>query len=82
MDYEDLAQAWMDETLARMGAVDDSGTFQEDQVEQVKSNASGADTDQSKNSSDAESSSVEISTDGDRSLLNSLRFSIGKCRSD
>ena len=69
VDYEDLAQVWMDETLARMGAVDDSGTFQEDQVELVKSNASGAVTDQSKNSSDAESSSVEISTDGDRSLL-------------
>ena len=69
VDYEDLAQAWMDDTLARMGAVDDSGTFQEDQVEQVKLNASGADINQSKNSSDAESSSVEISTDGDRSLL-------------
>jgi sulfite reductase alpha subunit-like flavoprotein len=36
----------------------------------VKSNASGAVTDQSKNSSDAESSSVEISTDGDRSQEN------------
>ena len=67
VDYEDPAKSWMDETLARMGAVDDSGVFQEDQVQQVKDNASGAVPTQT--SSTAEPSNIEISTDGDRSLV-------------
>ena len=41
VDYEAPAKLWIDETLARMGAVDDSGIFQERLVEDVKSNASG-----------------------------------------
>ncbi|MCP2502539.1 MAG: flavodoxin domain-containing protein [Candidatus Thalassarchaeaceae archaeon] len=68
VDYEDLAKSWMDETLALMGAVDDSGVFQLDQVEQVKANASDSSSKVVSND-DIESTSVEISTDGDRSLL-------------
>ena len=68
VDYEDLAKSWMDETLALMGAVDDSGVFQQDQVEQVKANASDSSSKEVSND-DIESTSVEISTDGDRSLL-------------
>ena len=68
VDYEDLAKSWMDETLALMGAVDDSGVFQPDQVEQVKANASDSSSKEVSND-DIESTSVEISTDGDRSLL-------------
>ncbi len=68
VDYEDLAKSWMEETLPRMGAVDDSGTFQEDQVDQVKANASGSSS-TATSSNVVETSSVEISTDGDRSLL-------------
>ena len=67
VDYEDQAKIWMDETLARMGAVDDSGIFQEDQVQLIKDNLSGSAPIQ--NSAEVESSSVEISTDGDRSLV-------------
>jgi flavodoxin/succinate dehydrogenase/fumarate reductase-like Fe-S protein len=68
VDYEDLAKSWMDETLALMGAVDDSGVFQQNQVEQVKANASDSSSKEVSND-DIESTSVEISTDGDRSLL-------------
>jgi flavodoxin/succinate dehydrogenase/fumarate reductase-like Fe-S protein len=68
VDYEDIAKSWMDETLALMGAVDDSGVFQHDQVEQVKANASDSSPKDVSNV-DIESTSVEISTDGDRSLL-------------
>ena len=68
VDYEDLAKSWMDETLALMGAVDDSGVFQQNQVEQVKANASDSSPKDVSNV-DIESTSVEISTDGDRSLL-------------
>ena len=68
VDYEDIAKSWMDETLALMGAVDDSGVFQQDLVEQVKANASDSSSKEVSND-DIESTSVEISTDGDRSLL-------------
>ena len=68
VDYEDIAKSWMDETLALMGAVDDSGVFQQNQVEQVKANASDSSSKEVSND-DIESTSVEISTDGDRSLL-------------
>ena len=68
VDYEDLAKSWMDETLALMGAVDDSGVFQQNQVEQVKANASDSSSKEVSND-DIESTSVEISTDDDRSLL-------------
>ena len=68
VDYEDLAKSWMDETLALMGAVDDSGVFQQDQVELVKANASDSSSKEVSNDN-IESTSVEISTDGDRSLL-------------
>ena len=63
-----LLKSWMDETLALMGAVDDSGVFQQDQVELVKANASDSSSKEVSND-DIESTSVEISTDGDRSLL-------------
>ena len=66
VDYETPAKEWMDETLARMGAVDDSGIFQESLVEEVKNNASG--TAVSKVESESSESSIEISSDGDRSM--------------
>ena len=66
VDYETPAKEWMDETLARMGAVDDSGMFQESLVEEVKNNASG--TAVSKVESESSESSIEISSDGDRSM--------------
>ena len=66
VDYETPAKEWMDETLARMGAVDDSGVFQESLVEEVKNNASG--TAVSKVESESSESSIEISSDGDRSM--------------
>ena len=66
VDYETPAKQWMDETLARMGAVDDSGIFQESLVEEVKNNASG--TAVSKVESESSESTIEISSDGDRSM--------------
>ena len=69
VDYEDFAKSWMDETLARMGAVDDSGIFQENQVELMKSGASGPASPKNQPSGDTGASSIEISTDGDRSLI-------------
>ena len=68
VDYEDPAKLWMDETLALMGSVDDAGIFQEDQVEQIKAQASGVMSSKVVSSDVNESSSVEISADGDRSL--------------
>ena len=56
----------MDETLARMGAVDDSGVYQESLVEEVKNNASG--TAVNKVESESSEPTIEISSDGDRSM--------------
>ena len=68
VDYEAPAKLWIDETLARMGAVDDSGIFQESLVEDVKSNASGNISNKIEPESKVSESSIEISTDGDRSM--------------
>ena len=68
VDYEVPAKEWMDETLARMGAVDDSGVFQENLVEEVKNNVSGNVSNKSEPESKSSETSIEISTDGDRSM--------------
>ena len=68
VDYEAPAKEWMDETLARMGAVDDSGTFQESLVEEIKNQASGSASTTISSESNGSDSSIEISTDGDRSM--------------
>ena len=68
VDYEAPAKEWMDETLARMGAVDDSGTFQESLVEEIKNQASGSASTTVSSESNGSDSSIEISTDGDRSM--------------